>query len=135
MLERRAGPKLPTASPSDSNWPSPPSNSSLTGPKGTAQHGDSAKLPVRMKRRTMTSERSEARFWVWGVGCGVEEAHIRRPLSPKGRRMGRVCLCPCLSDYHHFTSSGSSSLPLRSSFSYVSSVPLDPTRNAEDVLS
>ena len=29
---------------------------------------------------------------------GVLLGQIRRPLSPKGRRMGRVCLRPCLSD-------------------------------------
>ena len=28
----------------------------------------------------------------------VSKYLIRRPLSPKGRRVGRVCLCPCLSD-------------------------------------
>ena len=36
------------------------------------------------------------------AGPSGAAAKIRQPLSPKGRRVGRVCLCPCLSDdYHH----------------------------------
>ena len=33
---------------------------------------------------------------------GASSASKRRPLSPKGRRMGRACIRPCLRDvYQH----------------------------------
>ena len=49
--------------------------------------------------------------------------------------MGRVCLCPCLGDdYHHHCIRIIIITVALFFFIYVSSLPLDPTGNAEDAL-